>query len=117
MKASIKKDIQEFIEKTGFLDYDKMECLKILRDLVFQNFPDTKEKIMYGGIMFFLDKEDFGGLFVRKNHISFEFVKGFLMNDPEKLLEGDGKYRRHLKIKSIDDIKNKEVEFYIKQAI
>ncbi len=44
--------------------------------------------------MFSLD-EDFGGLFVRKRHISFEFGKGFLMDDPNKILEGKGKYRRH----------------------
>lgn len=117
MQIPRNKEVQDFIDKTGFQDFDKMESLKIMREIVFDNFPNTEEKIMYGGIMFFLGKEDFGELFVRKNHISFEFVKGFLMNDPEKLLEGNGKYRRHLKIKTIDDIKNKDVEFYVKQAI
>ena len=117
MQISKNKEIQEFIEKTGFLDYDKMESLKIMREIVFHNFPDAEEKMMYGGIMFFLDNEDFCGLFVRKNHISFEFVKGFLMNDPKNLLEGNGKYRRHLKINSTNDIKNKDVESYVKQAI
>ncbi len=38
---------------------------------------------MYGGIMFSLD-DDFGGIFVRKNHISFEFGNGFAMDDPDK---------------------------------
>ncbi len=117
MQISKNIEVQEFIDKTGFHDYDKMESLKIMRELVFRIFPDTEEKIMYGGIMFFLEKEDFGGLFVRKNHISFEFTKGFLMQDPKKFLEGNGKYRRHLKIRTSDDIMNKEVEFYIKQAI
>lgn len=111
------KEIQEFIDKTGIQDFEKMETLKVLRELVFNIFPDTEEKMMYGGIMFFLDAEDFGGLFVRKNHISFEFVKGFLMADPKGFLEGNGKYRRHLKIRTIEDIKQKNVEFYIKQAI
>ncbi len=69
---------------------------------------------MYGGIMFSLDG-DLGGLFVRKNHISFEFTEGFLMNDPKGMLEGKGKYRRHLKIRTLADIANKDVEFFVKQ--
>lgn len=117
MQISKNKEVQEFIDRAGFIDYDKMESLNIMREIVFENFPEAEEKIMYGGIMFSRETEDFGGLFVRKNHVSFEFVKGFLMNDPKKLLEGNGKYRRHLKIKTITDVKNKEVEFYVKQAI
>jgi len=39
------------------------------------------------------------------------------MRDPDRLLEGTGQYRRHLKIKSLSDIKDKNVSFFIKQAI
>lgn len=111
------KEIQEFIEKTGIKDFEKMESVKALREIVLKTYPETHEKIMYGGIMFFLNGEGYSGLFVSKNHISIEFSNGFKMNDPKNHLEGNGKYRRHLKIKSFDDIKNKEAEFYIKQAV
>ncbi len=60
--------------------------------------------------MFSLE-DDIGGVFVRKNHISFEFTRGFLMNDPKHILEGKCKYGRYLKIKAVDDIKIKNVEF------
>ena len=39
------------------------------------------------------------------------------MNDPKKLLEGTGKFRRHLKIRSLSDIKDKKVEFFVKQIV
>ena len=39
------------------------------------------------------------------------------MKDPNKLLEGSGKFRRHLKIKSKEDISNKDVDFFVKQAV
>ncbi len=32
-------------------------------------------------------KNDFGGVSIRKNHVSFEFGKGFIMKDPEKFLK------------------------------
>ncbi|MDX1700014.1 MAG: DUF1801 domain-containing protein, partial [Melioribacteraceae bacterium] len=76
----------------------------------------TEEKMMYGGIMFSLT-EDYAGIFARKNHVSFEFGNGFKMNDPNKVLEGGGKYRRYLKLRSLTDIKDKEVEFFVEQAV
>ena len=63
---------------------------------------------MYGGIIFSL-ADDFGGIFVYKNHVSFEFSYGYKLDDPSKLLEGNGKYRRHLKIKSIEDLEIKKI--------
>lgn len=72
---------------------------------------------MCGGILFSLDSEDFSGLFVRQKHISFEFSKGFLMKYFNKFLEGSGKFRRHLKIRTKEDIKNKKIEFFVKQAL
>jgi len=66
--------------------------------------------------MFSLE-EDFGGLFVYKSHISFEFSMGVNMKDPKHELEGKGKFRRHLKIKSLQDIKDKNVQFYVNQIV
>lgn len=117
MLKSKNTEVQKFLTEIALIDSDKIESLRLLREIVFDFFPRTSERMMYGGIMFSLDTDDFGGLFLRKNHISFEFIKGFLMKDPNKLLEGNGKYRRHLKIKSIDDIKNKKVKYFVKQAI
>ncbi|MDY0199544.1 MAG: DUF1801 domain-containing protein [Tenuifilaceae bacterium] len=117
MQKSKSKKVQAFLDEILTVDNEKFIIINAMREIVFENHKTTDERIMYGGIMFSIDDDDFGGLFVRKNHISFEFTKGFLMKDPNKLLEGNGKYRRHLKIKSIDDIQYKNVEYYIKQAI
>ena len=94
---------------------EKYIILQELRKIVFKNYKKTGERMMYSGIMFSLE-EDFGGIFVRKNHVSFELVNGFTINDPNKLLEGTGKFRRHLKIKSLSDIDDKKVDFFVKQA-
>ena len=117
MKNSKNEKVQIFLDEIIMIDSDKYNTLNAMREIVFKTYPKTAERIMYGGIMFSFDAEDFGGLFVRKNHISFEFSKGFIMKDPNKLLEGSGKFRRHLKIKSKEDVRNKDVDFFVKQAV
>jgi hypothetical protein len=39
-----------------------------------------------------------------------------MISDPDKYLEGGGKYRRHLKIFDKKDIKNKKIESYVSKA-
>lgn len=116
MKRSDDIATQQFIERIEGLDTTKYHILQKLREIVFEHYPKSKERIMYGGILFSLE-DDYGGLFVYKNHVSFEFGNGYTFDDPEKVLEGGGKYRRHLKFKSIDDIETKSVDFFVKQII
>lgn len=115
MDKSKMEQVQNFLEDILMIDPVKFEILQKLRKIVFTNYKKTNERMMYGGIMFSL-KDDFGGLFVREKHISFEFGFGVYMKDPHKILEGSGKLRRHIKIRSISDIENKKVDFFVKQV-
>ena len=115
MKNSKDEKVQKFLDEFKELDTEKSRILQHLRKMVFTQYPKVSERMMYGGIMFSLG-EDFGGLFARKNHISFEFSRGASMNDPEKVLEGTGELRRHLKIKSFEDIKGLNVDYFVKQV-
>ncbi len=114
METSNTKKVQELLNDIEIVDSEKYDILMKLRDLVFTHHPGTKEKVMYGGIMFSLSN-DFGGVFVRKKHISFEFTAGNELKDPDRFLEGTGKYRRHLKLYSQEDIKAKKVAYYVQQ--
>lgn len=46
--------------------------------------PDIAERIMYEGVMFSLNGNDFGGLFASKKHVSFEFTHSVECDDPKK---------------------------------
>ena len=116
MDISKNEQVRSFLEEIMIFNDKQYKILQKLREIVFEVYPKTNERIMYGGIMFSLD-DDFGGIFVRKIHISFEFGNGFAMDDPDKLLEGAGKFRRHLKIKSLSDIDDKRVPFFVKQSV
>jgi len=116
MKKSKDEAVQTFLEEIELMSEEQSNILQKLRVIVFKIYPKTDERMMYDGIMFSLE-DDYGGIFVRNNHVSFEFGSGFEMNDPKKLLEGTGKFRRHLKIKSFSDIKDKTVDYFVKQAV
>jgi hypothetical protein len=114
MKAN--PEINNFVQDILFMDEDKGETVISLRNLVLEIAPSAKEDIKYGGLVFVSDKRLFCGIFVRKNHISVEFDRGAELQDPDDFLEGSGKNRRHIKILQQEDIKNKKVEYYIKQS-
>ncbi len=92
------------------------EIVQTVRALIVEIFPTASEEIKYGGIVYLEEEFLFTGIFVRKNHISLEFVNGVELEDPQKLLEGTGKLRRHLKLKTLDDIENKNVDGFLKQC-
>ena len=114
MKKSIDVETQKFIETIKVLDDTKYQILIKLREIIFDNYPSIKERIMYGGIMFSLHK-DIAGLFVYENHNSLEFSDGYKFEDPTYLLEGKGKFRRHLKLRSLNDIDKKMAKFFVNQ--
>ncbi len=117
MKKSENEEVQNFLNEIEMSNAEKSDILIEIRQIIFNFFPKTDERIMYGGIVFFLNDEMFSGLFVNKKHITVEFSNGFLMEDPDRMLEGKGKYRRHLKILTKEDILSKGVSFFVKQAV
>ena len=114
MKKSQDKGVQQFLDELKKFDTEKYKIVTDARNIVFKEYPKVNERIIYGGIMFTLD-EDVGGLFVSTHHVSFEFSKGYTFRDPKTLLEGTGKYRRHLKLKTPEEVKTKDVSSFVKQ--
>ncbi len=116
MHTSNNTKVQQLLDDLRVTDSEKYALLQALREVVIGCCPTLSERIMYGGIMFSVS-EDFGGLFVYKKHISFEFNQGYRFTDPNAWLEGKGKFRRHIKLVSIGDIERKQVEYFVAQAI
>ena len=116
-RKSSNKYVQKLLDDLLVVDEVKYQTIQLAREVVFDLYPKTSERIMYGGIMFSLKKEDWGGLFASKKHVSFEFSQGYQLKDPNNFLEGVGKFRRHLKLKTSTDVKNKNVEFFVQQLV
>jgi hypothetical protein len=77
---------------------------------------NAEERVMYGGILFSAP-EQFCGVFAYSSHVSMEFGKGAELEDPYRALEGKGKFRRHIKLTTLDDIESKHLRDYIAQAL
>ena len=116
MKTNTNSQIENFIQDVLFVDEEKGNILISLRKIILKISPKAQEEMKYSGLVFNVDKKLLCGIFVRNKHVSLEFSFGMMMSDTDKYLEGDGKYRRHLKIYDGKDIKNKKVAFYVKQA-
>ena len=54
---------------------------------------------------------------VGKRHVTFGFVRGARLPDPEKLLEGTGRSMRHVKMRSVADVKRPGVKRLIVEAV
>ena len=92
-----------------------------ITDVIARLCGEARGRGMYGGTMFEREpgvyKTGFCGVFAYANHVSLEFGRGVELTDPDGVLEGKGKLRRHIKLKSLGDLQAKAVESFIKQAI
>jgi hypothetical protein len=100
----------------GLAEQITRELDEIIEDVC----PGVGRRPMYGGIVFEKQagKHDtmVCGRFVYKQHVSLEFSRGTEMDDPDGILEGKGKYRRHIKLVDPADIRDKSVRSYVEQA-
>ena len=54
---------------------------------------------------------------IYNNHLNLGFNKGTLLKDPKKLLQGTGKYIRHIPINKVPDFRNNDVSALIHEAV
>ena len=94
---------------------------ELLVEYLMTQEPTANPRPMYGGTIFELEvdnpKSRIGGVYGYANHVSIEFAKGTFLSDPHGVLEGSGKYRRHIKLFRLSDIEDKHCCGYLDLAI
>ena len=115
--AMITPEIERLLEAIRIANTGAYDTIQQVRGVVQAAAPKCHERVMYGGIMFAIDGTDWGGVFANKNHVSFEFSNGYLLDDASKFLEGKGKFRRHIKLVHVDDITAKHLAGFITQTL
>lgn len=109
------KSVQTLVEDIRLISETNHEIVEVVRTLVKKTFKSTSEEIKYGGILFSSGVQ-FCGVFAYKEHVSVEFGSGAKIEDEFGFLEGAGKGRRHLKLKSVADVKSKKLAEYLSLA-
>ena len=110
------KSVQTLLEDIRFVSEPNYALVEAVRALVKKSFKDVAEEVKYGGILF-TSGVQFCGVFAYAAHVSVEFGNGAKMNDTLGFLEGAGKGRRHLKLRSLADIKSKKLAQYLPLAL
>lgn len=104
--------IAKLLEDIRLLSDDRFKLVQSLRKLILGLDAAVSEEVKYGGILFAAGKP-FCGIFSYANHVSLEFSDGASLPDKHKVLEGEGKLRRHIKLTAIQDIESKHVRDYL----
>lgn len=117
MGSLLKLEIEEFLNDIESISPEQGKIFKTVRKVVLAQFQTFSEQIKYGGLVFFKTKTLICGIFSYRNHVSLEFSHGSSFADPLKLLQGKGKFRRHLKFDNAEDIDIEQLSFFIQQAL
>lgn len=110
------QSVQALLEDIRLVSEQNYEIVEAVRALVQKTFETTSEEIKYGGILF-RSGVQFGGVFAYKTHVTVEFRNGAKITDTFGFLEGSGKGRRHVKLMSVDQIKDKKLAQYLSLAL
>ncbi|VAX11327.1 hypothetical protein MNBD_GAMMA26-899 [hydrothermal vent metagenome] len=117
MTISDKQKVDAYIEDIRVISDDYYQIIIQVRHLFLEACHNLKETIKYGGIVYLTDDKLLGGIFVYTKHISIEFSEGAQLSDPQSILEGKGKYRRHVKLQTDNEICTKCVKEFIGKAV
>jgi len=87
-----------------------------LRTLVKKSVPAFKESVNPWGVPTFESNGPICYHMTGKNHVTFGFLRGTSLNDPEGLLEGTGKNLRHVKLRTVEDLRRRALKQLIAAA-
>lgn len=101
-------------------DSVKTEIARELSEIILEVMPDAAMLDKYGGIIIERiagrPKTHCCGYFIYTQHVSLEFTDGALLSDPDGILEGTGKRRRHIKLRDIQDMHAKRCRHFLEQV-
>ena len=111
----MENQIASFFEDAKFISDERFEMVSRIHQIFLRSQLNFDIGYKYGGITYNLSGELVSGMFAYSEHISIEFSCGADFSDPYNVLEGKGKHRRHIKIRTLSDIQDKHICDYIDQ--
>ena len=104
--------IEAYVAKAGKLK----DVLKGLRALVKRTIAGCEEYVNPWKIPSFDADGTVCGFMAGKEHVTFIFLRGAALPDPEGLLEGTGKSVRHVKVRTMNDVRKPALKKLIVEA-
>ncbi len=107
--------VETLLADIGSTHGEQLEIVQQVRRVATASGSGVTESVKYGGIMF-SHTQFFCGVFAYRSHVTVEFGQGHRLEDRYQQLEGNGQYRRHIKLHTPAEVKSKHLADYIKQA-
>lgn len=108
--------VAALLEDIGSTHGALLDVVQQVRQVVEEVSGEVSETVKYGGIIF-SRVTPFCGVYAYTGHVSVEFGQGYLFDDRHHVLEGSGKYRRHIKLFAVSDVHEKHLVDYVRQAL
>jgi len=112
------KVAREFID--AYVGKKEPKLIKVaegLRRLMKKTVKGCRESVNPWKIPTFESNGQMCFFMVGKNHVTFGFIRGTALPDPERLLEGTGKSVRHVKLREVKDLKRPALKKLIVAAV
>jgi len=107
------QEVTNYIENTP---QSHQEILKELRKLILSVAPKTNEQFKWSRPVYGLEK-DFCYLKANKKNVTLGFFEFAKVKTNKKLIEGTGKSMRHVKINSLNEIKDLKIKKMIEEVL
>ena len=90
--------------------------IRALRVFVRKTAPKLAESVKWGNGCWVKGKVPIAYVYSAPDHVQFGFVRGSSLDDPKKLLQGNGQYVRHVKVRKLEDIDRKAFTAFLREA-
>lgn len=90
--------------------------IKALRAFVKRVAPRLEESVKWGNGCWLKEKNPVSYVYSAPDHVQFGFFAGAALRDPKKLLQGNGQYVRHIKVRKPSEINEAAFAALLRQA-
>jgi hypothetical protein len=90
--------------------------IRALRRFVKRVEPGLEESVKWGNGCWVKGKVPVAYVYSAPDHVQFGFLRGSALKDPRDLLEGNGQYVRHVKVRKPSDTDEEVFKALLRQA-
>jgi hypothetical protein len=91
--------------------------IRELRTFVKRVAPRLQESVKWGNGCWVKEKAPVSYVYSAPDYVQFGFFRGSALKDPMRLLNGKGKFVRHIKVRKCSDIDEKAFGALLRQAV
>jgi hypothetical protein len=114
MKMKAYASFSDFLRDQSSRNQD---VIRALRTFVKRRAPQLQESVKWGNGCWVQGKVPIAYLYSAPDYVQFGFFRGSALKDPNRLLNGKGKFVRHIKVRRRADIDERAFDALLRQAV